>query len=485
MIAHDYDSMHPAGRIIEFMVRRSCPALLTVLLLGACGHVASGPAPLPKGVASADPVIREAIETAWATTHASPSSAEAWLQLALLLDGNGFDTSAATAWTTMESLAPSDGRPPYFLALQAAEQGNWDAALERMQRVRTLAPNHSPAAWRAGFWLLDLGDAQAARALFQRALGTDPTAAAASIGIARADLALDRTNAAITRLSELASQTGHPYTIYLLGQALRRGGRGDEAASLPITGTPAVPRFPDAWNAALLDAQRGLDGELARADRLLEDGRVDDASLAIKRALVIWPDHVHLLNRLGEVHRRNNDATKWARTLQRAVRLDPESFQSQLNLSMALRSTGDLEQALRAAVIAAGLQPDVPEGHLQVARMHLLAKRPIEAIAAMEQAFALGVTDPREHVQFAAALLQAHRADEAIARLDDVLKRTPTLPNGWIVMAKAHAVAGRPQIAMEAAKAGLRHNPGHPQLRQLSSDLSRGAQGRSNQENDT
>ena len=88
-------------------------------------------------------------------------------------------------------------------------------------------------------------------------------------------------------------------------------------------------------------------------------------------------------------------------------------------------------------------------------------------------------------MQFAAALLQAHRADEAIARLDDVLKRTPTLPNGRIVMAKAHAVAGRPQIAMEAAKAGLRHNPGHPQLRQLSSDLSRGAQGRSNQENDT
>ena len=467
------------------MVLRSCPTLVTALLVGACSDVAPDPTPLPAGVALADPVIREAIESAWTTTQASPRSTENWLQLALLLDGNGFDAAAARVWTTMESLAPSDGRPHFFLALQAAEQGNWDIALKRMQRVRTLAPNHSPAAWRPGFWLLDLGDAQAARALFQQAFDTDATAAAAVIGMARADLALERTDAAITRLTQLAQQTGHPYTIYLLGQALRRGGRGQEAASLPITGTPAVPRFPDAWNAALLDAQRGLDGELARADRLLEEGRIDDASLAIKRALVIWPDHVHLLNRLGEVYRRNNDAAKWVRILQRAVRLDPDSFQSHLNLSMALRAKGDSEQALRAAIIAARLQPDVPEGHLQVARMHLLAKRPIEAIAAMEQAFALGVTDPQEHVQFARALVQTQRTDEAIERLDDVLKRTPTLPNGWIILAQAHAIAGRPRIALEAAKAGLRHNPGHPQLRQLSRDLSRGIQGQSNQENDT
>jgi len=434
-----------------------------------------GPAPLPAGLALADPVVRDAIQAAWSQAEASPSSAEARLQLALLLDANGFDKAADTAWSGMATLVPADGRPAYFKALQAAERDDLDAAIAGMKQVRALAPTHSPAAWRAGYWHLDLGATQAARELFEHALDVEPTAAAAAIGLARADLALDRTDAAIKRLRELVDLTGHPYTVYLLGQALRRAGRGEEAAALPIRGTPSVPRFPDTWYAALLDAQRGLDAELGRADRLLEDDDLENAHLAIKRALVTWPDNVHLLNRLSEVHRRSNDTAKWVHALERAVRLDPNSFQSQLNLSIALRAAGDQERSLRAAIIAARLKPDVPEGHLQVARMHLVANRPAEAVVALDAAFALGVTDPLEQVQYANTLLQVGRLEDALDRINAVLKVTPTLPVGWIVLAKAHERAGQLSIALESAREGVRHNPGDGALRQLVRELERKA----------
>jgi predicted Zn-dependent protease len=471
----DCNSMHTAGRIIKAMpLARYCTAvssLLLVLIAGACSKTASPPPALPISVTTADPVVRGAVELAWDNASTSPQSAQARLTLALLLDANGFDDAAANAWEAMAALAPSDGRPHYFLALQAAEQNDLQRAIESMKRVHALSPKHVPALWRAGYWQLDLGKALDARSLFEQAIAADPSTAAAAIGLARADLALGNTDSAIEQLRTLRQQTGHPYVVYLLGQALRRGGLGDEAAALPIEGTPSVPSYGDAWNVQLLDAQRGLDAELGRAERLLEGNQLNEALLAVQRALMTWPDNVLLLNTLGEVHRHRNDMAKWVHTLERAGRLDPKSFQTQLNLSMALRASGDGPRAMRAAMAATTLQPDVPDGHLQVARMHLLAKRPAEAVEALELAFARGVVDPREHVQFASALLQVGRAADAIDRLNAILKKTPTLPNGWILLTSIHDRAGRQDVALQAASAGLARNPQDQSLQRIVVDL--------------
>ncbi|MCH2136485.1 MAG: tetratricopeptide repeat protein [Phycisphaerales bacterium] len=444
----------------------------SVAALGAsCSPSPPKPAPLPEQVSQADPAVREAIEEAWTAATTSPESVQRRLELSLALDANGFDNAAAQSWQAMELLAPRDGRAAYFLAQLAADRGDLEQALVHMDRVFATQPDFAPACWRAGFWQLDLGRPDEAAALFQRAAEIDPSSAAAMVGLARADLARDRTTQAIETLGTLLQKTGHPYSAYLLAQALRRAGRLDEAAAIQLSGEPAVPQYPDPWNRLLLDAQRSLDGELGRIDRLLADGRIDDARLCVGRALTNWPNQVHLLNRLGEVHRRNNDAAAWVRTMKRAVLEDPKSFQSHLNLSMAFRQAGEHERALQSAMKAAQLRPDLPDGHLQLARMHLLEDRLDAALPALDRAFELGVTNPAERLQYAHLLLRSGRLDDAVTQAELVVRTDPRQADGWVMLALAHRDAGRVNKAIEAVQAGLNAQPDHAGLRRLAREL--------------
>jgi tetratricopeptide (TPR) repeat protein len=256
-----------------------------------------------------------------------------------------------------------------------------------------------------------------------------------------------------------------------LAQALRRAGRGDEAAGLRVGTDASVPRFEDPWNEAMLDATRGHDAEIDRIDRYLEDGRINDAQRAAQSGLQIWPDDIHLLNRLGEVHHRRNDAASWVRTLQRAVRIDPASFQSHLNLSMARRAAGDHARALQSAIAAVALRGDLPDGHLQVARMHLLGRRPEEAVNALDAAFALGVTDPVERLQYAGTLVSVRRFDEAIVQARDLTQLNPRSVGAWHVLSSAHRGAGQLRLAFEAALAGSQANDNNQQLAALAADI--------------
>jgi predicted Zn-dependent protease len=269
---------------------------------------------------------------------------------------------------------------------------------------------------------------------------------------------------------------------YLLGQALRRAGRNDEATPLLLAGNPEAPQFPDPRLDQLFDAQRGLDAEYERADRLLAAGELTQAQRGIQSALQIWPQDISLLSRLGEVHRRRGDAAAWLRAAKRSVGIDENSFAAQLNLSMALRANDQPGPALKAAVDAAHLSPNVPEGHLQVARMHLVGRRTAEAIGPLDRAFALGVTSPQERLQYAAVLLDVGRFDDAITQGNAIVEAYPGTPPAWIILAQAHRSAGRLPVAFDTAFAGLQNNAGHPQLAALVEEIR--AQGLAQQETD-
>ena len=474
-----WDSRVLLGRIIAamapkcFFIHAPAPVAvaLTAALLGGCDAPAPPVNAPPASLSKSDPMVQQAIEAATDAATEAPDSAATRMQLALLLDANGFESAATQVWMNTRQLSPSDARPDYFMALQAADDDRLTDAIAAMARARALDDSHAPTHWREGYWLLDLGQPEAAKVCFQRAKELDATAAAAWVGMARADMELDNHDAAIAQLQQLVSRSGHPYTLYLLGQALRRAGRGAEAASLPVGTSAAVPRFPDIWYESILDATRGHDAEIDRIDRYLEDGRIDDAQRAAQEGLKVWADDIHLLNRLGEVHRRRNDAAGWVRTLQRAVRIDPESFQSHLNLSMARRAAGDHDRALQSAIAAVALRGDLPDGHLQVARMHLLGRRPEEAIKALDAAFALGVTDPVERLQFAATLMAVGRFEESITIARDLAQANPRSPGAWHVLASAYRGADQLRLAFDAALAGSRANDNNQQLAALAADI--------------
>lgn len=445
--------------------------LLVLSMLLGCDAPVAPVQPLPQNLAAAEPAVREAVQAAHGQASANAQSAEDRIAFALMLDANGFESQATEAWRAAADMAPSDPRPQYFLALQAADDSDLAGAINAMDRSIAIDDTHAPSLWRSGFWALDLGQADNATERFNRAIQIDPATAAALIGLARADLDRDNVASAIARLQRLAERSTHPHVRYLLGQALRRGGRNKDAAAFLQTGSPEAPSYPDTRVDALLDAQRGLDAEYSRADRLLATNDLTKAQRNIQAALQVWPQDIHLLSRLGEVHRRRNDAAAWLRVARRATTIDASSFAAQLNLSMALRANAQPGPALSAAMDAVAINPDVPEGHLQVARLHLIQRRAQDAVTSLDRAFALGVTKPEERLQYAAVLLEVGRFDDAIAQGEFVINTFPRTPPAWIILARAHRSAGRLPVAFEAAMAGLQHTPGHSQLAALAEEL--------------
>ncbi len=439
-------------------------ALTATLMLAGCDAPAPPPAAPSSTIEAADPVVRSAIEQAHQAAVDAEESAEARIAYALVLQANGLAADASTAWAQVSQMAPSDPRPTYYTAMAASERGDVQAAVDAMTQSITLDPTHAPAHWRHGQWLLDLGRSDDAMSAFTEALKHDPSAAAARLGQARVQMERGEHQQAATALQSLLQATGHPHVRYLLGQALQRSGQADAAAPFLRDGDPQAPRFPDDRATALLDAKHGLDAEYDRIDRAIADNDLLKAQRTAQSALKVWPDDIGLLARLGDVHRRRNDSLAWLRVARQAVRVARDDYMTQLNLSMALRANDQLGPALTAAMAAADAQPDVPDGHLQVARIHLVAKRPDDAVAAMDTAFALGVTDPLERLQYAAVLIEVERYDDAITQSHMVAQSHPATPRAWLILGEAHRRKGELQLAFEAAMAGLQHSPQHPQL---------------------
>jgi len=465
------DSRRTNRRIIVPMAARFVIVLLVLQTLQGCDAPVPPVQPLPGNLSAAEAAVREAVQAAHQQASASPERAEDRITLALVLDANGFEPQASQTWTTARTMAPSDPRPDFFLAMQAADDSTLAEAIEAMDRSIAIDDTYAPSFWRSGLWALDLGQADNATARFNRAVQIDPAAAAALIGLARADLDRENIAGAISRLQRLAERSTHPHVRYLLGQALRRGGRNEEAAAFLQTGSPEAPNYPDPRGDQLLDAQRGLDAEYSRADRLLTSNDLAKAQRSIQAALQVFPQDIHLLSRLGEVHRRRNDVPAWLRVAKRATAIDATSFAALLNLSMALRANAQPGPALTAAMDAVAVNPDVPDGHLQVARLHLIQRRAPDAVTSLDRAFALGVTKPEERLQYAAVLLEVGRFEDAIAQGESVINAFPRTPPAWIILARAHRSAGRLPVAFEAAMAGLQHTPGHPQLTALAEEL--------------
>lgn len=404
--------------------------------------------PLPPGLGAMESRFAEAIRRHTEQIARHPDDAAPWLDLAVAYHGGDLFGMAVTCYEQALRRGAAAGTTWYLLAHARERSGDLPGATEAMRRASEEidAPPKERAIphWRLGYWLLDQGDAGAARSAFEHAVALDEDSSAAWFGLAEAALRLDDPAGAIDILERRSLLRGAERGAghALLAAALRALGRFDAADEALRNAAPGRPAWRDTLLAGVSRARSEVGSIELSAGRLIREGRYAEALPLLQRMLATAPDDRRALNLLGTSYLRLGRHDEALRHLGDAVRIHPRHAQSRLNHAAAL-----FEAARRAAAtdgtpgagastatalaeveVALELNPESAGAHeLRGVILQSLGRRH-EAAAALHRAAAIDERDPARLLRAAAASFEIGDWAEALVAFERYLARDPAQP---------------------------------------------------------
>jgi Tfp pilus assembly protein PilF len=268
----------------------------------------------------------------------------------------------------------------------------------------------------------------------------------------------------------LAAGTGtseFPPQNLVSGQTLTAGGSAPPAIKLmlkpadavqwtlyypPIT--PAGPVQVEDCSAVAPDNRSSC--LIARAERLLRAGRVDEAQANIGDALAIAPDSSDAKALSSIISLVRNDKADALRLAKETVDAAPGSARAWLALSYAQQADFKLEAALVSAQRAAGLTPSSALALARVAELQLSLGWTREAEKTAKQAVAANPAESRAHmilgfVHLAQLNVKAAREDFGRAIERDSTEPLSRLGLGLAIIREGKLIEGREQIEIAVA----------------------------------
>ncbi|HEV8325157.1 MAG TPA: dynamin family protein [Myxococcota bacterium] len=345
-----------------------------------------------------------------------------------------------------------------------------EGAARDLERAVTAGLDDPELVVALGRAYLALGRVAEAKSAFKRAAAKDPRGAAGAAGLGHAYLTEKRYAPAARELRKAAARADpaeRPELLALLGDALLRSGKVDEAADAlgeAATATSLAPVARARARVALGDAER-------------RRKRWAAAAVAYRDALQAQPDDLAALLGLGGALRGQKDLDGALEAARRARALAPHNAQA-ANLEGAVRlDQGDARGALdcfRAALEAA---PDVAAVLRSATRAALAAADWTQALAYAERLMQLDAADPFAAAARGLALVSAPPpADPAAAAaareaarafLRAALSHDEEQPEAHMGLARAALAEGKIEEAAAAAAAALRVDPARADARAL------------------
>jgi tetratricopeptide (TPR) repeat protein len=381
-------------------------------------------------------VLRRAVDLA-------PGSARAPLLLALALserlrsdDDVGIDEVLA-ALKESARRAPAWAEPHWIRAEVLVLRGERSAATDALAAALELEPDHEPALRLLAEIRLENGDPAAAVRLARRLVTAHPESGDGRLLLGRAQLAQGKPLKALKTLSDdPPSDLGEDATVEWLltrGRAnaglrhwpsahedltaalQRRPGLVDalfERAEVSRLRGDAAGALQDAV-AALASRPEHVEAWGTRGAALSSLGRIAEAKEAFEQALRLDGDYVFGLQLLAQVNAPDDPATARA-LLDRAIALEPDNRQLQLEEAWLDVTDGQFEQALARFDVLLDVLAD-SEAHCGRAEALRLLGRPVEAVEAAQAALLLTPDDAQALRSLGFAYLAAGNPDAALA----------------------------------------------------------------------
>ena len=405
--------------------------------------------------------LTRAVETA-------PDVAALRTQLALTLIAGGKTGEAIDELESAVDLGQEVLQADVLLVLAQLKEKRFDQAIADSTALEQRRPD-SPIAYNlTGLALLAQGKLDDASARFEKAFEIDPTFNTALINLARVDVAKDDVDGAARRYRQVLEQDPRNLAA-LLGMAALAELRADKGAvlewlnkaqdanaaavqpgllltryyidrseylqALTIASNLAT-RFPDNVNALeMLGRAQTLAGEEASAIRTFD------------QILSKEPNDARMHYLKGGAQWKADDLAGAASSFRRAIDLKPDFVDARVALASVALAAGDSAEAQETA---RALQADYPErdlGYRIEGTVLLEAGNPADAVAPLNQAFALQ-PNAQTARQLAEAYVRSGKQGEAITMLEQWTASTPDDLGSQAFLAMLLHSEGMPERAL-------------------------------------
>jgi predicted Zn-dependent protease len=238
-------------------------------------------------------------------------------------------------------------------------------------------------------------------------------------------------------------------------------------ATIPCSAQTAVPPPSEQTEQTAAAMPLAPDVEAAEAAIVKSDWKTAESKLAAY--LTAHPDDARALFDAGYVADAQNKLDDAAGFYQRAVKVNPKSFEAQVSLGLLLARQGKLEEARPELEAATQLDPGAAGKEAKARAWRALAQidradDPAKASDELLQALKLTPETPRDTLLAADLAAQANQPDEAEAAYRRVL--AADAKNAQAEAGLAHILLRKKQYADAEAEArkGLEDVPGDPGL---------------------
>lgn len=365
-------------------------------------------------------------------------------ELSVLYHANGFYFQAGQCYDALEYLDPENPTWSHRHAIILAGYGEIEEALPRLEAVIRLAPGYVPARLRYGDSLLKLNRFEEAIEAYEDLLEIEPDEPYALLGLGRCEFELGQWEAARTILEQVVTQTQYMLgydLIVTVYQQLGLDARADLIRGRYRTfGSYRDPQDP--WIEALVkdcyDAYRlsTAGGEAMRA------GKPKEAVALLERSLQYAPETEAIRYQLGMIHMQTGDWDRARTQLERCVEIDPEFPDGWVQLRELFTRLGRAAEADR--VLAEGLIhcPNSPGLQLMDAQ-RLKRKGDIDgAMVAYRSSIRLRPNEAEAYIELASLHFQRDEIDEGIALLEGALRAEPNQPVALTTLAFSAIMSG-------------------------------------------
>jgi tetratricopeptide (TPR) repeat protein len=433
------------------------------LLLGACSdpQVAVVAVPAPD-VSTLAPSVRNRVSAARtefdrvaAGKPRNVALGNAYGDLGMTYHAQDMVGAAEAAYRNARALAPRDKRWPYLLAHLYADASRLPEAIVEFEAVLAIDAADTPAQVYLGQLLVQQGELERARTLFDQAMAKPEARAAAHTGLGKVALAQQKYAEAAGHLEKaLQLSPGSSRLRQPLAAAYR--GQGDAAkAEQALRGySPAglEPGLPDAVVDQLADKVASPHVLISRGKRLGQQGRFDLAEPAFRVAVEGDAKNAEALANLGISLANLNRDAEARKYLEQAVAIDPDDVAAHFSLAVVHERLRNESLAVPQYEAALAKDPAHLQALAQLADLHLRSGRAADAAQLYRRASARDPASPRFLFSHAMASVKAGRHADARASLETLTQRDkdPVYRN-----ALAKVLATAPEAAVRDGRRAL------------------------------
>jgi tetratricopeptide (TPR) repeat protein len=387
------------------------------------------------------------------TLRIDPRNANAYNGMAFALWRMGKVEEAEAGFVRAMELDPGYHWPRRNLALVRRSQHRFAEAIDLL---KVAAADHSVAFDAYSSWadiLFDLGENAEAAAKIELAIAQNPKIAMERATRARLLLRQHRYSRSIrdAELTVASSATGLPLVI--LGDALRREGRIDEA----IDAYRRALRV-DPWLSWLYNST---------AQALRRRGEYRESLLLARRGTRIDPADSFNWIGLGDALLAMHKYTSAEKAYRRAAEVDPTNAAAHYASGRVRLAMGRLDSAAAHLRRAATIAPELAWCVAQYADTLLLLNQPEAAVAEFEKAIAIHPRLGSLRNEYARLLLKLHRVTEASASCEQSLTLDANDADAMVILADIDRRFRRFGRASERLRKAITADRAHDGVRRL------------------